>query len=71
MLNNGFKLLHPSTKGKSFVDIEKYMYTELQSTLPNSKLHKSNNRLSRRSIQALFSLFFYPTYWRGIFCKSK
>ena len=29
----------------------------LQSTLPKSNSHKSNNRLSRRSIQVLFSLY--------------
>ena len=36
----------------------------LQSTLPKLNSHESNNRLSRRSIQVLLSLFsivFYPS----------
>ena len=31
----------------------------IQSTMPKSNLHKSNNRLSRRSIPVLFSLGLY------------
>ena len=41
-----------------------FKYEHLQSTLPKSNLHKSNNRPSRRSIQVLFSLYsivFNPT----------
>ena len=33
------------------------LFFRLQSTLPKSNSHKSNNRLSRRSIQVLFSLY--------------
>ena len=33
------------------------LWRKIQSTLPRSNLHKSNNRLSRRSIQVLFSLY--------------
>ena len=39
----------------NFIILPKYM--NVQSTLPKSTLHKSNNRLSRRSIQVLFSLY--------------
>ena len=42
----------------------KIFHLHLQSTLPKSNSHKSNNRPSRRSIQVLFSLYyivFYPT----------
>ena len=31
---------------------------QIQSTLPLLNLHKSNNQLSRRSIQVLFSIFY-------------
>ena len=41
----------------SSVDKESNHFTVLQSTLPKSNSHKSNNRLSRRSIQVLFSLY--------------
>ena len=47
--------------------------TIIQSTLPKSFLHKSNNCLSRRSIQVLFSLYsivFNPLISQ-IFSKSK
>ena len=40
-----------------------YETIQIQSTLPKSNSHKSNNRLSRKSIQVLISLFsivFYP-----------
>ena len=33
------------------------VYMDVQSTLPKSNSHKSNNYLSRRSIQVLFSLY--------------
>ena len=37
--------------------IQKQVSFYIQSTLPKSNSHKSNNRLSRRSIQVLFSLY--------------
>ena len=48
----------------------------VQSTLPKSKSHKSNNRLSRRSIQGLSSPLFFIFYCflphiSQIFSKSK
>ena len=42
---------------KAFLDTEKFnTLLGIQSTLPKSKSHKSNNRLSRRSIK-VFSIF--------------
>ena len=48
-------------KGKLSSGIEGELIDEnwfvVQSTLPKSNSHKSNNRLSRRSFQVLFSLY--------------
>ena len=44
-------------------------FMNLQSTLPKSNSHKSNNRLSRRSFQVLFSL--YSIVFNPSFSKSK
>ena len=50
-----------------------HLYFNIQSTLPKLNSHKSNNRLSRRSIQVLFSLYsiVFNPHKSNPFSKSK